>query len=68
MLNDETNLKVGRFAKKIKDYTEQICAELKLNIPIKRRKRNIKHRNVQDINDTLIEETWQKKQKSLYIP
>jgi len=50
----------------MKDYNKQICAELKLNIPVKRRKRNIQCQNVQNINNTLIEETWQRKRKPLY--
>lgn len=48
------------------DYTRQICAELKLNIPLKRKKHSIQYRNVQKINDTLVEETWQRKRKPLY--
>lgn len=66
VLNGAVNLKIGRFIKKMKDYTKQICAELKLNIPLKRKKRNVQCRNMQNINDILIEETWQKKRKALY--
>lgn len=66
VLNGEVNLKVGRFLKKMKDYTRQICAELKLNIPLKRKKRGIKYYNVHNLNDILVEETWQRKRKPLY--
>lgn len=41
VLNGEVNLKTDVSLKKMKDYNKQICAELKLNIPVKRRKRNI---------------------------
>lgn len=63
VLNGE--VKVGRFIKKMKDYTRQICAELKLNIPLKRTRRNTQYRNIQK-SSTLVEETWQRKRKPLY--
>lgn len=66
VLNGEVNLKVGRFVKKMKEYNKQMCAELKLNIPLKRRKRNIQCHNIQYINNILTEETWEKKRKPLY--
>lgn len=64
VLNNEINLKVGRFVRKMKNYTRQICAEIKLNIPLKRRRKRTIRRNVQNLNDSLIEETWKRKRKS----
>lgn len=66
VLNGEVNLKVGRFIKKMKNYNKQIYAEIKLNVPLKRKKRSIRCQNVQNINNALIEEIWQRKRKPLY--
>ncbi|KAK0070910.1 hypothetical protein PV325_013890, partial [Microctonus aethiopoides] len=65
VLNNEVNLKVGRFITRMKNYTSQLCNEIKLNIPMRRNKRDIRQCNEQNKNDPLIEETWQKK-KALY--
>lgn len=65
ILNGETNLKAERFVKKLKDYTKQICAELRLNISFKRRKQKIECPLTININDTFVEETWKRKRKSV---
>lgn len=66
VLNNEVNLKVGRFITKMKNYINQLCNEIKLRIPLKRKKRDITQCNGQNLNNNIIEETWQKKRKALF--
>ncbi|KAK0169338.1 hypothetical protein PV327_011640, partial [Microctonus hyperodae] len=47
VLNNEGNLEVGRFITKMKNYTSQLCSEIKLHIPMKRNKRDITQCNGQ---------------------